>query len=98
VPKGGLIMVIKIDKVINESKLMDELLKLNLISPTKNDGTSTLQSNELYVEKEINLPAIQDIINKHDPTRVPQPLQPTTQDLQKQLFDLTTQLVIGGVL
>lgn len=63
----------KITRAINQSKLMDELLNLDLITPLKPDGTTSLQGNELYIENEENLTQIEQIIDAHDPTPLPLP-------------------------
>lgn len=67
-------MEIKVVKEFNGPKLMDELLNVNLIQPTRPDGASSMQGNTIYVDDDANINAIQSVINAHDVTPLPSPL------------------------
>lgn len=55
--------------------------------------------NSGFTNEEIEVKEVTDeeyqVILENQPEGI---LQPTAQDLQKQIFDLTTQLVIGGII
>lgn len=69
-------VILQIQKDVNHSKLMDELLSSGLITPLRPDGTSSLQDNELYISDETRLSEINEVIDKHDPSPLPKPETP----------------------
>lgn len=71
-------MKIEIIKEINSAKLFDELLNVGLIMPTQEDGTSVLQGNALYVADDVDMIAVQAVIDAHNPEQLPP--QPTSDD------------------
>lgn len=79
--------IVKVTREINSAKLMDELLSIGLITPTTEEGLSSLRGNILYVSDDADIVAIQTIIDAHDTT--PLPPQPSQDDY---LLDLDFRL------
>ncbi|MBB6214949.1 hypothetical protein HNQ80_001034 [Anaerosolibacter carboniphilus] len=97
---------LEITKEVNSSKLMDELLAQGLINPLCEDGTSTIRDNSVFIDDEENIEAVQQIIDAHDPTPLPQPLSEIEQlkleknILAQSIYDLTTiieAILLGGI-
>ncbi len=88
-----------IQKLVNLSKLADELLTQNLIQPLQPNGTSTVCGTEeaviLYVHPHITqeeLDAIGEAVEAHDPTPAPGP--PSEMEvLGQRLVELELQML-----
>jgi hypothetical protein len=72
-----------ITKEINSAKLMDELLAAGLIAPVKDDGTSTVHGNAVYVTDNADEAAIQAVIAAHDPAPAPDKVREITYSTEK---------------
>lgn len=86
-------MIIEL-KDVNTNKLHDELIAVGIIPKL----VESLDNTTWVTVEDSQESAVMAVVAVHDPTPKPQPVLPTSTDLQKQIFDLTTQLVIGGVI